>query len=62
MTMDEFSEGLGITVKELSLLLTQKASITPDIAYKLSGVIGNSVEFWFNLQSNYDDYIANKAN
>ena len=58
MTQDEFAKRLGITGKQLSLLLSYQASITPDIAYKLSAMIGNSIEFWLNLQSNYDAYIV----
>ncbi|MCH5180329.1 MAG: HigA family addiction module antidote protein [Erysipelotrichales bacterium] len=58
MTQDEFSKRLGITGKQVSLLLSQEANITSDIAIKLSKLIGTSVEFWLNLQSKYDAYIA----
>ena len=57
MTQDEFAKRLGISGKQLSLLLSKKANITVDIAYKLSSLTGTSMEFWQNLQSMYDAYI-----
>ena len=54
LTQDEFAKRLGISGKQISLILAENASITPDIAYKISKLIGTSVELWLNLQSNYD--------
>ena len=54
LTQDEFAKRLGISGKQISLILSENASITPDIAYKISKLIGTSVELWLNLQSNYD--------
>lgn len=54
LTQDEFAKRLGISGKQISLILAGNASITPEIAYKISKLIGTSVELWLNLQSNYD--------
>lgn len=57
MTQDEFAKRLGISGKQISLILNESASITVDIAYKLSKLIGTSVELWLNLQNKYDLYL-----
>ena len=63
MTQDEFAKRLGISGKHISLILSEDANITADIAYKLSKLIGTSAEMWLNLQTKYDTYIAEvKAN
>lgn len=54
LTQDEFAKRLGISGKQISLILAENASITPDIAFKISKLIGTSIELWLNLQSNYD--------
>ena len=59
ITQDEFSKRLGITAKQVSLILSEEANITTDIAYKLSKLLGTSVELWTNLQSKYDTYLIN---
>jgi addiction module HigA family antidote len=58
MTQDEFAKRLGITGKQLSLILSEEANITADIAYKLSKLIGTSAELWMNLQTKYDTYLV----
>lgn len=58
MTQDEFANRLGITGKQISLILAESANITPDIALKLSKFMGTSVEVWLNLQASYDAYIV----
>lgn len=56
ISQDEFAIRLGITGKQLSLILNEEANITTDIAYKLSKLLGTSIEMWLNLQRNYDIY------
>ena len=60
LTQDEFSKRLGISGKQVSLILAGSASITPDIAHKLSNLIGTSPDMWLNLQNRYDIYKINK--
>lgn len=57
ITQDEFAKRLGISGKQISLLLSKKANITQEIALKLSNLLGTSVELWINLQSKYDSYM-----
>lgn len=56
MTQDEFSKRLGISGKQVSLIISENASITADIAFKLSKLIGTSTEMWLALQAKYDIY------
>ena len=58
ISQDEFSKRLGISGKQVSLLLSEEANITIDIAIKLSKLLGTSIDLWLNLQSNYDIYKA----
>ena len=51
ITQDEFAKRLGVSGKQISLILNENASITPDIAYKLSNLLGTSESLWLNLQS-----------
>lgn len=54
LTQDEFAKRLGISGKQISLILSENASITPDIACRISKLIGTSIELWLNLQASYD--------
>ena len=56
MTQDEFAKRVGISGKQISLIIKESASITPDIAFKLSKLMGTSIEMWLNLQTKYDSY------
>ena len=57
MSQDEFAKRLGISGKQVSLILNESASVTPDIAFRLSKLIGTSAELWLKLQAGYDMYL-----
>ena len=54
ITTTALSKILGIGVGTLSKITNESASITPEIALKLSMAFDTSAEFWLNLQGNYD--------
>ena len=54
LTITQAAEGLGVTRKTLSLLLNGHASISPEMAIRLSKAFGRSPESWLELQSLYD--------
>ena len=58
ITQDEFAKRLGVSGKQISLILNENASITPDIAYKLSKLLGTSVLLWLTLQAKYDAVVV----
>ena len=66
---EEFLEPLNMTQRNLAgiintsyqrvnELVNGKRGITPDTALRLSKAFGNSAEFWMNLQSQRDIYLA----
>ncbi|MDX2250495.1 MAG: HigA family addiction module antitoxin [Bacteroidia bacterium] len=52
------SENLGVTRKTLSLILNERAGISPAMAIKLSIACNTTPDFWMNLQSSYDLFQA----
>ncbi len=58
MTQTEFAKRLGILEKSLSDIVNEKVGITIETAVKLSKMFGNSVSFWINLQTNYDETLC----
>ena len=60
MSSKEFSLRTGISERMLSGIINGECNITFDIAYKLSSFFGNTVNFWTNLQNNYDLYLKQK--
>ncbi len=58
LTQEDFAKRLGTTPKNLSLLVRGKQSLSPDMAMKLSKMLGTSMQYWLNLQSAYDTALA----
>ncbi|HCS24587.1 MAG TPA: addiction module antidote protein, HigA family [Acholeplasmatales bacterium] len=56
MTAREFSARTGIYERTLSAIINGNEDITFDIAYKLSLYFYNSVNYWTNLQNQYNLY------
>ena len=54
LTVQEAADGLGVSRKQLSDLLNGHASISLEMAYRLSLVFGGSPESWMRQQLNYD--------
>ena len=60
ITQEEFAIRLGTTPKNISVLLKGEQSLSVEIAAKLSRMLGTSVKFWLNLQSEYDSLLVEK--
>lgn len=60
MTAKEFSLRTGISERTLSSIITGKGNITFEVADKLAEFFDNTVEFWVNLQVQYDIYLNEK--
>ncbi len=54
MDAKTFAAKLGVDTRRLNAVLKEKAPVTPDLAKKLAKTLGNSAQFWLNMQSNYD--------
>ncbi|WP_330985092.1 MULTISPECIES: HigA family addiction module antitoxin [Enterobacterales] len=50
ISLREFARAMNIAPSTASRLLAGKAAVTPEMAIKLSVVIGSSPELWLNLQ------------
>ena len=54
LTVTEVAEGLGVSRKTLSSILNSRASVSPEMAVRLSLAFGTSAESWLNHQIQYD--------
>jgi antitoxin HigA-1 len=54
MTVSGLAEVLGVSRKTLSEIVNEHASITPDMALRLSKAFKTTPELWLNMQRNYD--------
>lgn len=53
ITITELAQRLGISRKALSAIVNGRASITPDIALRLSRALGTTPELWLGMQQAY---------
>jgi len=53
MKKSELAERCGLSPKTVSLILNEKAPITPETAIQLERVLGVSANIWINLDANY---------
>ncbi len=58
LSIKEASKALGISRKKLSDILNRRASVSPDIAIRLSIAFDTTAESWMNQQAQYDLYHA----
>ena len=58
MTQIELADRLKVSVQRVNTLINEKRGITPETALLLAQVFGTSPEFWMNLQSSHDLYLA----
>jgi antitoxin HigA-1 len=54
ITIADFAKRIGVTRVTLSRILNGKASVSPDMALRLSAALGGSAETWLHMQANYD--------
>ena len=54
LTVTDAAKGLGVTRKTLSALLNGKASLSPEMAVRISKATGTSPESWLNMQAKLD--------
>lgn len=54
LSLRQVAERLGVSASTFQRLVTSKSRITPDMALRLSVVLGRSPESWLALQDIYD--------
>jgi addiction module HigA family antidote len=55
---NEFSRKLKLSKTQISLFLNEKANISPNMAIRLTYVLGKDNEYWLSLQNKYDLAVA----
>lgn len=58
MTQNQLAEKMGVSVQRINTLINEKRDMTPETAILLSRVFRTHPEFWMNLQTAYDLYLA----
>ena len=58
ISQSELARKLHIPIQRINTLVNQKRGISAETAILLSKEFGTSPEFWMNLQTTYDLYIA----
>jgi antitoxin HigA-1 len=56
------SERLGVSPSTFSRVVAGKNAISPDMAIRLSRVLGRSPQSWLQMQVNHDLWVANQQN
>lgn len=54
------AEALSVTRASLSRILNGHAGISADMAIRLADALDTSAEFWLNLQTHYDLWVASQ--
>ena len=58
LTQKKLSELLNVGIKTISEIYNKKRGISPVMVLKLANLFVTTPEFWMNVQSSYDLYIA----
>lgn len=61
MAQKELAARTGITPKTINEIVQGKAPLTPETALKLERVFGRPAQFWNNLEREYQEVVARKA-
>ena len=54
LSVAEAAAGLGVTRQQLHKVITQKSSVSPEMAYRLEQAFGGTADTWLKMQMNYD--------
>jgi antitoxin HigA-1 len=61
LSSNEVARMLKVSPSTFNRLINEKSDISPEMALKLSRVLGRSPESWLAMQDNYDLYHARKS-
>ena len=60
MTQMELASRMGVPIQRVNGLVAGRRAVTPETAILLSRVLGTTPEFWMNLQTSHDLWIAER--
>ncbi len=58
MSQNQLAKAIGISPNRITEIINNRRRITADTAVRLGLFLGNSAEFWMNLQMHYDLKVA----
>ena len=58
MTQLALAARIGVPVQRINTLVNGRRAVTADTAWKLAEAFKTSPQFWMNLQTNYDLWVA----
>jgi len=61
MTQIDLADRVGLSRKTINQIIQGVASITAETAVKLETALGTPAAFWLNLDANYQEFLARKA-
>jgi len=61
LTQAAFAQALGVSPMRISLVLSGSRPVTAELALRLGRALGQSPQYWLNLQTAYDLKMANIA-
>ena len=61
LTQAAFAQALGVSPMRISLVLSGSRPVTAELALRLGRALGQSPQYWLNLQTAYDLKMANTA-
>jgi addiction module HigA family antidote len=60
LSVTEAARHLGVTRTSLSRLINGHAGISAEMALRMSKLLNTSIEFWMNIQAQYDVWMVSK--
>lgn len=60
MTQSELAAQMGVPIQRVNGLVRGRRSVSAETALLLAKILGTSPQFWMNLQTNYDLWVAQK--
>lgn len=61
ISRSEIAKRLGVARPTFNRLVNCQSNLSPDMAIRLSKVLGGSAQSWLNMQTNYDLFYAEKS-
>lgn len=58
LSQNRLAIAIGVPARRINEIVLEKRGITPDTALRLSKYFGNSAQFWFGLQKDYELDVA----
>ncbi len=54
VSANKIADALGVARSTFNRLINEKSDLSPEMAVRLSAVLGGSAESWLRIQENYD--------